>query len=512
MKILTKQQIQNIEQNAAARGLEYIRMMENAGSAAAKRIGDSYPVRGARAVVLCGKGNNGGDGFVVARKLHDAGAHVTILLAEGPPATEEAKQMHSRANNKIKNILEQSASPKQREQAILSADLVVDAVHGTGFHGEIGAETAALFETVNRGQAVRIALDLPSGVECDTGRYANGSFIADYTLSFIALKPSHILKPACRLCGEVEALAIGISETVLEMEKTEMFLLDQELVREEFEPRASDANKGMYGRPLLICGSAGMAGAAKLSALGALRSGAGVVRLAVTKALYYGGLAASLTEPVFTLLPATEDGGIAKEAYPEIEKLLPRAAACLIGPGMGENEDTKALVSQLIKNSEIPLVIDADGLNCLSAETEILKTAKAPVILTPHPGEMARMTGLAIEEIQADRIKAAKTLAQKVNAIVVLKGEGTVVALPGGEVYINTTGNPGMATGGSGDVLSGMIVSLLGQGLTPAMAAACAVYLHGEAGDRAAARLSQHAMLPSDLLRDLCGVFLELER
>ena len=512
MKILTKQQIKNIEQNAATRGLEYIRMMENAGSAAAKRIGDSYPVRGARAVVLCGKGNNGGDGFVVARKLHDAGASVTILLAEGLPATEEAKQMYSRANNKIKHVLDQSGSQKQREQAILSADLVVDAVHGTGFHGELGEETLKLFEMVNRSQAVRIALDLPSGVECDTGRYASGSFIADYTLSFIALKPSHVLNPSRRLCGEVETLAIGISETVLDMEKTEMFLLDQELVSEQFEPRACDGNKGTYGRPLLICGSAGMAGAAKLSALGALRSGAGVVRLAVTKALYYGGLAASLTEPVFTLLPATEEGCIAKDAYPAIKKLLPRATACLIGPGMGENEDTTALVSQLVQNSEIPLVIDADGINCLSSDIEILKTAKAPVIVTPHPGEMARMTGLKIEEIQADRIQAARTLAEKANVIVVLKGEGTVIALPDGGAYINTSGNPGMATGGSGDVLSGMIVSFLGQGFTPAMAAACAVYLHGKAGDRAAARLSQHAMLPSDLLRDLCGVFLELER
>ena len=511
MKVLTYEQIGSIEKNAAAKGLEYLRMMENAGSAAAKRIVDSYPVSGAKVTVMCGKGNNGGDGFVVARKLHDAGADVTLILTEGLPQTEAAKQMYSRAYTKVKTILKDTDPKSLLEKVIVAAELVVDAVHGIGFHGVLSEEITGLFEVVNQSRAVRIAIDLPSGIECDSGAVSEGCFIADYTLSFIALKPAHVLSPSQKLCGIVETLSIGIPQDVLDGETAQMYVPDGDFVKAQFTPRETGGNKGTYGRPLLVCGSTGMAGAAKLSALGALRSGAGVVRLAIPSCIYLGALAASLVEPVFALLPSSEDGGISREACPAVEKLAERSTACLIGPGMGKNEDTAALIYGVVQNTNIPLVIDADGINCLCNNINILRTTKAPVIVTPHPGEMARMTGITIEQIQADRVGAARKLAKKVGVIVVLKGEGTVVALPDGTVYINTTGNPGMATGGSGDVLGGMIVALIGQGLSPEMAAVCGVFLHGKAGDRAALRLSQRAMLPTDLVEELSGVFLEIE-
>ncbi len=511
MRVLTCEQIRSIEKNAAAKGLEYLRMMENAGAAAAKRLVDSYPVPDARIVVLCGKGNNGGDGLVVARKLHDAGAEVTVILAEGDPQAENAKQMYTRARNKMTSFLNTSDKQSQWENAIIAAEVVVDAVHGIGFRGELSRELIELFEVVNKSRAVRIAIDLPSGVECDSGAVAGGCFTADYTLSFIALKPAHVLRPSKEKCGVVENLSIGIPKKVLDAEQARLYEVDPGFVQEQFSPRAWEANKGTFGRPLLVCGSTGMAGAAKLAALGALRSGAGVVQMAVPDCIYLGALAASLTEPVFAPLPCHEGGGIARSALEPLLALTERSTACLIGPGMGRSEDTEVLVKGLADKAKIPLVVDADGINCLRDSIYKERTGKAPMILTPHPGEMARLTGQMVAEVQGDRIGAARTLAKKADVIVVLKGEGTVVAQPDGMAYLNTTGNPGMATGGSGDVLSGMIVSLIGQGLPPEMAAVCGVYLHGKAGDRATQRLSQHAMLPTDLVEELSDVFLEIE-
>ncbi len=291
--------------------------------------------------------------------------------------------------------------------------------------------------------------------------------------------------------------------------------LGQEVIRPDrvrrcFPKRAADSHKGTYGQVLAVCGSYGMAGAAGLAARAALRCGAGLVTMAVPQSIY-PILASALLEAVFLPLPETAAGGLGREALQKLQERLPRATALLVGPGMGVNDETGELVLGLLGAATCPAVVDADGINALVPHIDRLKTVGIPLILTPHPGEMAGLMGCTVEEVQRRRVDIARQAAARTGAIVVLKGHGTVIAAPGRATLLNPTGTPGMATGGSGDVLAGMIASFLGQGMAPEDAAMCGVYLHGLCGERAAARLSQHAMLPSDMLWELAGLFLDYE-
>lgn len=275
--------------------------------------------------------------------------------------------------------------------------------------------------------------------------------------------------------------------------------------------RAADSNKGDYGRLLCLCGSEGMAGAAIMSAKSAVRCGCGIVDVALPKSIY-PIVAAQVIEPVFTLLDYQENGEFSPLSKESLTNANNQASACLLGCGLGKNKFLAELIFQLIENSKIPLVIDADGINMVAENINILKTACAPVILTPHPGEMARLLKTTVKDVQSNRMIYAKSFAQTYNVILVLKGAGTIIAQPDGTAQVNGTGNPGMAKGGSGDVLAGMIASFVAQGIEPAKAAAGAVYLHGAVGDLCARELSQCAMLPTDLIQRLPELFLELER
>ncbi len=282
-------------------------------------------------------------------------------------------------------------------------------------------------------------------------------------------------------------------------------------VKSMLKPRNPESNKGDYGKLLCLCGSEGMAGAAVMSAEAAIRCGVGIVNVALPRFIY-PIVASHVVEPIFTLLDYFQNGEITPVSRTALLKSLFDASACLIGCGLGKNSVTSAIVCDMISNSKIPMIIDADGINILSKNINILKTVHIPIVLTPHPGEMARLLSTTVEDIQAHRLDYGRSFAAKYNVILVLKGAGTIIAEPNGIVHLNNTGNAGMAKAGSGDVLAGMIASFVAQGIEPARAAVGAVYLHGTAGDRCAGELSKCAMLPTDLIDMLPRLFLEIER
>lgn len=506
MKVLSCEQMRKLEQAAVEQGETYLGLMERAGSAAAQVIQEKSACL-QRAVILCGKGNNGGDGFVIARRLREQGILVWVILLEGEPATQDAAHMFAQMDGVEVFSYQQPECVGLLEQA----DVVVDAVYGIGFRGSIRPPYVSLVEQVNRSPAQVFAVDLPSGAQGDTGKVEGSCIRADVTVTFTTLKPAHVLLPASDYCGETVVVQVGIPLKLIEKSPSVMGVTSEELVRRALPVRSSSSHKGTYGTLLSVCGSLGMAGAAIMSASAALRCGAGLVKLALPKSIY-PIVAGVLCEPVFVLLNETNKGTLSKQCQARLLCELKLATACLVGCGMGCDSDTQLLVDGLLEQAKIPLVIDADGINALCANIDRLKAAKAPVILTPHPGEMARLVGTTTAQVQANRLECARQFVQEHQVILVLKGANTLVALPDGRVFVNRTGNPGMARGGSGDVLAGMIASFAAQGIAPEDAALCGVYLHGLAGDRCAAERSQMGMLPTDMIRQLPGLFLEFGR
>lgn len=500
MLILSAADIKGLEELAVESGVSMETLMENAGGETARFICAETDVAGKRAVILGGKGNNGGDGFVIARLLSKAGAEVTVVLAQGAPTGALAKQAYDKMTKGISIVTARGA-----EQAVDEADILVDAVFGFGFRGALPETVAALLRRANASHALRFAVDLPSGVECDTGAADPSSFRADYTVSFTARKAAHTVYPGAAFAGKTVVRSVGIPREFLEMLPHETASVALSDVKPLFAPRKRDSHKGSFGRLLMICGSVGMAGACIMAARAALRGGVGLLELAVPHALY-PVVAPCIPEAVFTLYEPDET----LEA--RIETALARADACVVGCGLGTAPYAARVLETVLRAARCPLVLDADALNLLAAAPDRLMDVRVPVTVTPHPGEMARLTGKDVAAVQSDRLQAAKEFTARYHVITVLKGAGTVIAEPKGDVRVNTTGNPGMARGGSGDVLAGLLGSFDAQGMDPFAAAWAAVCIHGAAGDRAAKALSEQAMLPTDLIEMLPKVFLELEK
>ncbi len=511
MKVLTAKSMRLLEAAAVDEGLDYLRLMENAGSAAARRIRAIDNLSGRNTAVLCGSGNNGGDGFVVARKLREEGYDVSVVLLCGRPKSPQAREMLTRIESAGDiAVLNLETEPYLASDAVREADLVVDAVYGIGFHGELPDYMRSLFRLVNTSEALTVAIDVPSGMDCDTGVCDPDTLLADRTVTFTAMKPGLLSPRASTTCGKVEVVSIGIDERLLRQFTSDQSIIDWEMVARCFAPRPADSHKGTYGQVLAVCGSYGMAGAALLAAKAALRGGAGLVTAVVPQSIY-PLMAVGLPEAVFLPLPETTEGQLALAALPLLRERMKKADALLIGCGLGAGGQMTAVVEDLLRCADCPVVLDADGINAVAQHIDIRKTTRAPLVLTPHPGEMARLLGCTVAQVQENRTDMARRFAEEQQAVVVLKGSRTVIAAPGQPLLVNTTGNAGMATGGSGDALAGLIASFLAQGMEPFHAAMCGVHLHGLAGDRAAARLSQHAMLPSDLIDELGGLFLRLE-
>jgi len=512
---MTPDEIRAAEQAAFDSGITPAQLMESAGTIAAEVICRCYPVAEQSAHILCGNGNNGGDGFVIARKLANLGANVTVVMTSGIPKTEQALEMLNKLRGLKVTVFDFESEPYVALDSVREASLVVDAVYGIGFRGAVPAKLHNLFRLVNNLTVPVVCVDVPSGLNAVTGEADTETVRADITVTFAAEKDGMLTEQGRRVCGKVATTPIGIEKFLPNSAPVKVSRPDNsEITLDEvlscFSPRLNDSNKGDYGRLLTVCGSAGMMGAAVLALKAALRMGVGIVESALPRSLY--PIAASmLCEPVFCLLDEASDGTIVSSARPLLRERSAKADAVLIGCGLGCSEGAAVVVSDLLSNCACPVILDADGINIAAEHNIIGKTVRSPLIITPHPGEMARLMHTDIAAIQGGREGAARSFAEEHGIVVVLKGHRTVIAAPGMAVRVNTTGNPGMATGGSGDVLAGMISSLVAQGMGMWQAAMCGTYLHGLAGDIAARRLSQRAMLPSDMIDELGELLLDLE-
>ncbi|MGI5856196.1 MAG: NAD(P)H-hydrate dehydratase [Candidatus Merdivicinus sp.] len=507
MKVLTSAAMKIAESAAVEQGSSYLELMERAGAGAAKQILALVDVTERPVLVLCGKGNNGGDGLVVARHLVQAGGEATVLFLMGRELSALSRSNLYALEGLPVTLMDGASLPEEEWNGLFrSAGVVVDAVFGTGFSGDLPERCREALDEANRSSAVKIALDVPSGVDCDTGLFDPHSFQADVTYAFAAYKPAHLLKSSRALCGRLELVDIGIPEVQIASIADGVTVIRPDLAAHCIPRRREDSNKGDYGRLLDIGGCRNMTGAVILSALAAMRSGVGLVKVATAQPVVplVGG---RLLECIHHSLPTAGDGSISVDAADELREQSRWATAVLVGCGLSVTEDTKLLVEDLIASSCRPLVIDADGLNCIASNPDMLLKAHVPVILTPHMKEMSRLTGLPVEVVKARRFDVAAQFASKYGVTVVLKDANTVIATPKGERYLSDNGNAGMAKGGSGDVLAGIIASLLAQGAPTVSAAVAGVYLHAAAGDMAAQNLTQYAMLPSDLIDELPYVF-----
>lgn len=511
MKVLNSAQSKELEKSAVESGVGYLQLMENAGTYAVRFLQKNYQFEKKRVVILCGKGNNGGDGYVAARVLAELGALVVVVLTEGFPVTEISQTMYSKLSNSTVKIINYRETPHILESMLSSADFIIDAIYGTGFHGMVREPLIPVFQAVKQSKSVLISLDMPSGANCDTGAVEGECIRADYTISFSTLKNGHLLEPARYFCGQVVVVPIGIDAQLISNQRSTLEVTDWNEAKSIIKPRNPQSNKGSFGRLLSVCGSEGMAGAALMSTKAALRCGAGIVNVALPHSIY-GIVASQAAEAIFTLLDYNEEQSLASKSKEALLKSLSKASACLIGCGLGREKAAEEALEVVLTKSRVPLIIDADGINILSENINRLRTVKVPVVLTPHPGEMARLLKTSVRDVQAHRLEYAQKLAAEFNAVLVLKGAGTIVAEPNGTAHLNMTGNAGMAKGGSGDVLAGMIASFIAQGIDPYQAAVGSVYLHGTAGDRCAEDFSQCAMLPTDLIAMLPKLFLEIER
>lgn len=436
---------------------------------------------------------------------------MTVVLLCGQPQTPQSREMLSRLDGTGVSILNLETEPYIVSSAVKEAQLFVDAVYGIGFHGEIPDYLRGLFRLVNAAGVKTIAIDVPSGMDADSGLCDPDTLRADVTVTFTAMKPGLLTARASSLCGQIEVVSIGIDPRLLDQFTSEQTIIDWDMVASCFPPRAADSHKGTYGTVLSLCGSYGMAGAAILAARArpcAVGRGWSTrrfpaqfipLRRALCRRRYFFPCPKRKTDRCrWTPCRRCVHG------WKRQTRFSSAAASAPIGK-------PASVTAELLGAADCPIVLDADGINCAAQHIDIRKTIHAPLVLTPHPGEMARLLGCSIPEVQENRLEAARRFAEETGTVLVLKGHRTVIAAPGQSLLVNTTGNPGMATGGSGDVLAGMIASFLAQGMEPFRAAMCAVHLHGLAGDRAAARLSQNAMLPSDLLDELGGLFSNLE-
>ncbi len=493
MKILTCEQTRILEKNQVERGSTYFQLMNNAGVQVGKvLIAQMGATKKSTVAVLCGKGNNGGDGFVAAQYLTSQGINAYALLVDGEPRTEDSMQALEQAvSNGVEVVRIWEYSQKVKD-IISVADYVIDAVYGIGFKGSLSDNIKILADLVNSTHSKVLAVDIPSGVNCDTGAVSNTAFKADVTVSFSTLKPCHVLYPAMDYCGKTTVAQVGINKGLIYDSPYLTETIDGSKLSTLMPEKNISANKGSNGTLSVLCGSYGMMGAAQMCIQGALRSGAGLVKSVIPSNLY-PILATNIPQAVFMPYASTD-------SIDMLEQSLQKATAVVAGCGLGTTPKAKELTEYVIRNSTAPIVLDADALNVIADNLDILSESNAPIIITPHPGEMARLLNTKVEIIQKNRITVAVEFAKMYGVIVVLKGAYTVVAHPKGKVTVNPTGNKGMAKAGSGDVLAGMIAGMLAQGMLPFSAAVSGVYCHGYAGDLAQEEYGYLSMQATDII------------
>jgi ADP-dependent NAD(P)H-hydrate dehydratase / NAD(P)H-hydrate epimerase len=503
VKVLTAAQMRDVDRRTTELGIPSIILMENAGHRVLEFLEREYaPLSKHRIVVVCGKGNNGGDGLVVARQLFTRVKPPWLQVVLGG----EPSEMHGDAleNYKMLKAVGCPVWPTVTDE-MRSATLVVDAVLGTGVEGAAKGKPAELIQAINEHFPLAdvVAVDVPSGVASDSGEVAGEAVRAKHTVTFTAPKPCLVLSPACELAGKVHVAPIGTPPEMFEADSSiQLALSAPGEFAALFQPRVSDSNKGLYGHVLVIAGARGKTGAAAMAGIAALRAGAGLSTVA-SAASAISSIASYAPEIMTEPLAETDAGSIAMLGPddPALAAITDKKTVIAIGPGMGQHPETVQFIRRFVQESKTPMVVDADALNALAGQRSRFE---GPRIFTPHPGEMSRLTGKTIAEIQADRIGHARAFATERGVYLVLKGNRSLIAFPDGSVWINPTGSPSMATGGTGDVLTGMIAGLLAQfpnQLENALLAA--VYLHGRAGELGAEAIGEKSFMATDLFEFL---------
>jgi len=509
MILVTASEMQQIDRRTIEEfGIPGMVLMENAGRGATRFLLEQFPdIKHQRVGVLAGRGNNGGDGFVIARYLKQKGIQVSVYLL----ADSKKVQGDAATNLKFLRLLDiplielpDEASFSRIKSDLTKLDVWVDALLGTGLKSDVKGYFKTVIAFINGLNKPVFAVDIPSGLNSDTGQPCGISIRARATATFAFGKIGHLVYPGADYTGTLEIVDIGIPPPIVEAVNPRQFLITAGLIRSCLRPRPADAHKGRTGHLLVIAGSTGKTGAAAMTCMSALRAGAGLVTLGIAESLnpiLEAGMLEAMTAP----LPESRAGVVGESAAAAINRLMSGKKCLAVGPGLGQEPETGELVRGIIKDSEIPVVVDADGLNHLAGKMQILQKAKAPLILTPHPGEMARLVDSEVSTVQRDRVKCAREFAAGYNVHVVLKGARTVVAHPDGRVFINPTGNAGMASGGMGDVLTGIIAGLVAQGLSVEAAAHAGTYLHGAAADTLAAAIGPYGFLAGDVMNAIPG-------
>jgi len=515
MRVATAEEMRKIDtQTIEDIGIHGMVLMENAGMGVVNAIEERYggASRPIRVSIFAGKGNNGGDGLVIARHLLNRGYDVTIYLISEPDKFAGDALTNLKIAQKLRISMEILLAEDQLADhgtQIAASDLLIDAIFGTGLSGPVIGFAANVIDFLNLTCVPIVSVDLPSGLEADTGKVEGSCIRATLTVTMALPKRGLLLYPGANFVGELEIVDIGIPREVVESQNIQVHQPEASEIATLLPVRQRDAHKGSFGRALILAGSEGLTGAAALASEAALKVGAGLVTLGIPRSLN-AIMEVKLTEVMTRPLPETESLSLANGARDEIMSLVDGIDVVALGPGLSRNPETVSLIQQLCKEINIPKVIDADGLNALAEDKNILKGLGPQTVLTPHPGEMSRLMGCSIPDVESDRMGIAQKFAEENGVVLVLKGAPTVIADPQGMAYLNSTGNPGMASGGTGDVLTGAIAGFLSQGLDATEAAMLGVYIHGLAGDLAAAAQGEAGMLAGDVLQQLPAAIQQL--
>ncbi len=499
MILLSAAEQRSVELAASKLGVDVAEMIARAGKTAFEVLAREYALPGLAVTVLCGRGGNGADGFVIATRLKQANANPTIVLCAEAPQAEAPQEFYNQAVRAGVPVIELETDSKDIVSLLYSTSLVVDAVFGLGFKGKLPRRIEDLFAMVNQSGASVVSIDIPSGINADTGIAAENSICANRTLYVVGKKPAHAFKSSRGYCGELTYLDLELPAEAYQAAKGQTQELTAEIAAAILPVREETAHKWTFGSVICAVGSGRYRGAAVLCAKGALACGAGLVAIAA-EANVLDAVAAHCPEAILLDVDRDADG---------IAILFGKASAFVVGCGLTA-EMAQTMLQRTLSDAVRPVVIDAECLNALSQEPELLQHCAAPVILTPHVGEFARLVNVTTETVYLNRIRYARDYAVKHKVVLVLKSDNTLVALPGGEVYVNMIGNAGLAKGGSGDLLSGVIGSLCAMGIQPAYAAMLGVYLHSFASDIAVRHLPKHAMTASLVAQYLPDAISEL--
>jgi hydroxyethylthiazole kinase-like uncharacterized protein yjeF len=490
-------------------GIPGVVLMENAGRGACEIMWRHFPdLATQRVLILAGGGNNGGDGFVIARHLWQRQVQVKVCCLRKVSDYRGDARINLEVLRKLGVPMEvtgDAESIPQLRQQLTASDLVVDAILGTGLKAAVRGFYREVIDLVNGLGGPVFAVDLPSGLDATTGLPLGVCVRARVTATFGLAKIGQLVTPGCSFVGDLEVVDIGLPRRVTHVEEPPRVWLEPGEPALLVRPREAASHKGSFGHVVIVAGSVGKTGAGAMASLGAARAGAGLVTLAVPVSLH-GLMEVKLTEVMTEPLVETGEQTVAEAALPRIQQLLQTKDALVLGPGLSTQEETRRVVLHLVETSPCPVVVDADALTALVGHLEILKRARSPLILTPHPGEMGRLAGLSPAEVQNRRVDLTQSFARDHGITLVLKGARTLIGGANGRLAVNGSGNPSLASGGTGDVLTGLIAGFLAQGVAPFQAACLGAYCHGAAADRLAPRYGDRGLMATDLLPEIPGV------